>query len=74
MFAAYRYWAPRFEAAAQLNAALALVPQGVRSLIEARIDLLTGVDTECGSEFTDAARLRRETLALIRSLIAFEDQ
>jgi hypothetical protein len=70
MFAAYRYWAPRFEAAALLNASLPLVREDARSLIKDRIDSLTRVDAKRGLELTDAVRLRRETLALIRSLIA----
>jgi hypothetical protein len=69
MFAAYRYWAPRFEAAAMLEASLPLVRDDVRSLINAKIDWLTRGDTVHGSEHTDAERLRRDTLALIRSLM-----
>jgi hypothetical protein len=68
MFAAYRRWAPRFEAAALLEAALPHVPDAAARCLLTQIDALTRVeDSEQGSA-TDAARLRRETLALIRSL------
>jgi hypothetical protein len=45
-----------------------------RSQIEARIDTLTRIDIEYDSKHTDAARLRRDTLALIRAAIASKDE
>ena len=74
MFAAYRYWAPRFEAAALLNISLRWVRAGVHPLINDRIDSLTRVDTVAGSAHTDVAQLRRDTLALIRSAISSEPE
>jgi hypothetical protein len=74
MFAAYRYWAPRFAAAALLNAALPLVRDDARSIINFKIDMLTRSDTGSGSDDTDAATLRRDTLALIRSAMPLKDE
>jgi hypothetical protein len=74
MFAAYRHWVPRFEAAALLNASLPLVRHNARALIEAKIDSLMRIESAHGPEPTDVARLRRDTLTLIRSAIAFEDE
>lgn len=73
MFAAYRYWAPRFEAAALLNASLPLVRDDARSLINTGMDRLTGSDAASGSDHRDAAGVRRDTLALIRSAMPFKD-
>lgn len=73
MFAAYRYWTPRFAAAALLNAALPLVRDDARSLINLRIDMLTRSDTGSGAH-TDAAGLKRDTLALIRSAMPLKDE
>ena len=71
MFAAYRYWAPRFEAAALLEAALPHVRDEARCTIAAMISSLTAGET---LELpTDAARLRRETLALIRSALTSDE-
>jgi hypothetical protein len=70
MFTAYRLWLPRFEAAALLEAALPHVrDDAARSLLSARIDALTGADA-IDAGLPDGSRLRRETLALIRSLLA----
>jgi hypothetical protein len=67
MFTAYRLWAPRFEAAALLEAAMPYVSAAGARLMSERIDvLLTGSDNSA-KEPSDAARLRRETLAMIRS-------
>ncbi|HEV2700052.1 MAG TPA: hypothetical protein VGV09_00355 [Steroidobacteraceae bacterium] len=74
MFAAYRFWAPRFEAAAMLSASLALVRDDARALIDARIDLLTCVDAANSAEHASASRLRRDTLALIRSAISLKEE
>jgi len=74
MFAAYRYWVPRFEAAAMLNASLSLVPYRARALINARINSLIRIGPLPGPERTDVVRLRRDTLTLIRSALAAEDK
>jgi hypothetical protein len=74
MFAAYRYWAPRFEAAALLNIELPLVRADARSLINLRIEMLIRSDTDSGSVHTDAPGLRRNTLALIRSAMPVKDE
>jgi hypothetical protein len=68
MFAAYRYWAPRFEAAALLEAALPRVREDAKHLIAQRIHSLTTVGS-VEFEMPDAARLLRETIAMIRSLL-----
>src|SRR5580698_6148238 len=66
MFAAYRYWAPRFEAAALLEAAIPHAREDSRgSLVSLMTTLLA--KTDAGHQgATDAVRLRRETLAAIR--------
>src|SRR5690349_3765001 len=69
MFAAYRLWLPRFEAAALLEAALPHVRDDARSLLAARIDALTDAESINPLSLVDGSRLRRETLALIRSLL-----
>jgi hypothetical protein len=70
MFAAYRYWAPRFQNAALLEAALPHVRADARGGIVALIAALTSGDTQDLS--TDAGRLRRETLAMIRSALRID--
>jgi len=67
MFAAYRYWVPRFQNAALLEAALPHVRDDARCAIAALIgDLTSGEHQDLP---TDAVRLRRETLALIRAAL-----
>jgi hypothetical protein len=66
MFSAYRQWAPRFEAAALIEAALPHVRIETRRSLEAKMTELTTAETGCRS---NGARLRRETLALIRSAL-----
>ena len=66
MSAAYRSWLPRFEAAALLEAALPYVREDAKALFAARISALMDAHT---IEPVDAARLRREILALIRSVL-----
>jgi hypothetical protein len=70
MFAAYRFWLPRFEAAALLEAALPHVSADARRLLAARIAALTDAELADTALPTDGGRLRRETLTLIRSLLA----
>ena len=67
MFAAYRYFLPRFEAAALLEAALTYVHADAHGDFIARMKALT----EPTDDFpvTDAAKLRRETIAMIRSAL-----
>jgi hypothetical protein len=71
MFAAYSYWAPRFEAAALLEAALPHVRDDARCTIAAMMRTLTAGETK--DLPTDAGRLRRETLALIHSALRIEN-
>jgi hypothetical protein len=67
MFAAYRHWAPRFAAAALLEAALPYVREDARVPIARLMAELTCGETVAHLRLSDAARLRRETLALIRA-------
>ena len=73
MFAAYRHYAPRFEAAALLEAALPHVRHDARSSIVMRIKKLTVADTTDDLRPTDGSRLRRETLAAIRTALRVSD-
>jgi len=70
MFAAYRHFAPRFAAAALLEAALPYVREDARRLFAGMMTELTSGETAAQRKPTDAVRLRRETLALIRSALA----
>jgi hypothetical protein len=69
MFDAYRYWAPRFEAAALLEAALPYIRSEARCSIIIRMNALT--TTAGAGDFvpTDARQLHRETLAMIRTAL-----
>jgi hypothetical protein len=67
MFAAYRHWVPRFAAAALLEAALPYVREDARRLLARMMAELTSGETAAHHSLSDAARLRRETLALIRA-------
>jgi hypothetical protein len=67
MFTAYRYWAPRFAAAALLEAALPFVRDEARCGIAATIGDLTSGETK--DLPTDAGSLRRDALAVIRAAL-----
>ena len=67
MFAAYRHWVPRFEAAALLEASLPHVRDEAIGMITERIKALTTAATQICQ--TDARRLRSHTLAMIRSAL-----
>jgi hypothetical protein len=69
MFDAYRHWAPRFEAAALLEAALPYVRADARSPIVARIEALTTAAPASDFGPIDARQLRRETIQMIRSAL-----
>lgn len=69
MFAAYRHWAPRFESAALLEAALPHVRDDARQSLVARMASLISIETTNSTDPTDRSRLRRETLALIRAAL-----
>jgi hypothetical protein len=69
MFDAYRFWAPRFEAAALLEAALPYIRADARSSLAERMDKLSSAATADEHRSSDALQLRRETLALIRSAL-----
>jgi len=73
MFSAYRHWAPRFEAAALIEAALPHVRDDARCALAARMKALTTGETSDHLSATDAGRLRRETLALIRAALRIDD-
>jgi len=70
MSRAWRYWLPRFEAAALLDAARPLTRPQQRKVLAARIAQLLDVQRDTGAALTDQLALRRETLALIRRLMA----
>jgi hypothetical protein len=74
MFSAYRHWAPRFEAAALIEAALPHVRDDARDSLAARMIELTTSEAADHLKLTDAARLRRDTLALIRSALKVDDE
>ena len=74
MFLAYRHWAPRFEAAALIEAALPHVRDDARRSLVARMTELTTAEAAGQLNPTDAARLRRETLALIRSALKIDEE
>ena len=71
MFSAYRHWAPRFEAAAPAQAALPHVRDDARCSLVAKMTALTSETPDQRSP-TDSARLRRETLAAIRSVLRID--
>jgi hypothetical protein len=67
MFAAYRHWAPRFAAAALLEAALPYVREDARCSLAGMMAELTSGETAAHLKVGDAVRLRRETIAVIRA-------
>lgn len=73
MFAAYRYWAPRFEAAALIEAALPHVRDEARCSLTAIMTRLTSRETWGDREAGDAQQLRQVTLATIRSALRIDD-
>ena len=70
MFAAFRLWAPRFEAAALLEAAMPYATEAGARLISERLDVILRREDNTAPASSDATRLRRETLAMIRSSLA----
>lgn len=74
MFAAYRYWAPRFEAAALIEAALPYVRDDARSSLAAIMTGLTSSEAPAHFDAGDAMQLRRETLAAIRSALESDEE
>jgi hypothetical protein len=74
MFTAYRQWAPRFAAAALIEAALPHVRDDVRCSLVTMMTALTSDETASHLTPTDATRLRRETLAVIRSALRSNDK
>jgi hypothetical protein len=69
MFDACRHWAPRFEAAALLEAALPHIRADTRSSIVDKIEALITVTTADDIGPVDARQLRGETIAMIRSAL-----
>jgi hypothetical protein len=72
MFAAYRHWAPRFAAAALLEAALPYVREDSRCSLMRMMTELTSGEAAAHPKAGDAARLRRETLAVIRAALKID--
>jgi hypothetical protein len=73
MFAAYRDWVPRFEAAALIEAALPYVREEARASLAALMTDLTSCDVTARFGYNDARRLHRETLEIIRSALRNND-
>ena len=73
MFDAYRFWQPRFEAAALLEASLPFVRANARHTIAERIERLSSTDSSGAGVSIDSLQLRRDTLALIRSALQGSD-
>jgi hypothetical protein len=69
MFAAYRHWMPRFQAAAMIEAAIPLVRDDARSPLAARMAELTSRGSADNLNEADEHRLRAETLKLIREAL-----
>lgn len=69
MFAAYRHWVPRFQAAALIEAALPHVRDDARSRLTARMTELTSRESAGNLDKADEHRLRGETLTLIREAL-----
>lgn len=69
MFAAYRHWAPRFAAAALIEAALPHVRNDARRALITMMTELTSGETTDHLNHTDPVLLRQETLMEIRSAL-----
>jgi len=74
MFTAYRHWAPRFEAAALIEAALPYVRDDARCSLAALMTVLTSGETAPHLNSDDPGRLRREILEVIRSALGINDE
>lgn len=74
MFAAYRYWVPRFEAAALIEAAFPHVREDARPSLAAIMTDLTSGDAWAGRTPYDARQLRQETLRVIRAALRMADE
>jgi len=74
MFAAYRHWVPRFEAAALIEVALPYVRSGARRRLAAMMTELTSVATVAPLGCQDVHQLRRETLTRLRSVLEANGQ
>lgn len=73
MFAAYRRWLPRFEAAALLEAALPYVREDAQPALAERMERLSAAGIAEGIDdgiATDPGEIRRDTLRLIRAALA----
>lgn len=73
MFAAYRLWAPRFRAAATIEAALPHVRDDARDRLVGRMNELVSKSSGSSIEAADEPRLHRETLRLIREALRQDD-
>jgi hypothetical protein len=74
MFTAYRHWAPRFEAAALLEAAIPHARDESRCSLALSMAALLTDNGAAPLSATDAVRLRRETLSVIRAALAIDEQ
>ena len=74
MFAAYRHWAPRFEAAALLEAAIPYAREDSRSSLASLMAAMLAETDVVHRGITDAVRLRRETLSIIRAALPIAEQ
>jgi len=74
MFAAYRHWVPRFEAAALIEAALPHVRDDATHALIATMTALICAETTDHLRPTDAGQLRRKTLAMIRSALRIDER
>ena len=69
MTAAWHRWLPCFQAAALLEAAIPMVPDGAVATLRERIEALLDMASVANAPAADPLALQRETVALIRSLL-----
>jgi hypothetical protein len=74
MFAAYRHWVPRFEAAAMIEAALPYVRPGARTSLVSLMDELTSADTPQPLAPSGSGQLQREVLTRLRAALPEESK
>lgn len=72
MFAAYRHWVPRFEAAAMIEAALPYVRAGARWSLHALMDELTSADNPQPIAPNGSGQLQREVITRLRAALPVE--
>lgn len=72
MFAAYRFWLPRFELAALIEAALPHVRDSAKKMLVEWMTGLTSTKPACQSDVSNPAGLRRKILRVIRASLRDE--